>query len=685
MFNLFTQKSPGVEKQVRKSNINPEPMLHVKDVKVAYLSVQDVNSNTIHELCDVAEGAAFVLAFASPDNDFGHLASLIKGLLPNSIPFIMVSTAGELCNHTLNHTLYQPATENRKKVLIQVYSKRMIQDCQIIETPLGNDDLKKGVVEKNVDERVDRIKAELDKISLKFNIKSHNTLALAYVDGLSSSETFFMQAVYASKKFPCMFVGGSAAGKLDFVNTYIFDGTVVRQNYAVVCLLKLQPDYHYGIFKTQGFKSDVGEFVISNSNSALRYVSKVFDENYNSISFLSLLKKRFNAASVPELGKILEGYSFAVDIGGEPFVRAISKIDEANDRVYFFCDLAMGEKISIVRRTPLWNSTTIDWQKFMVGKPKPIGEVLNDCILRRLCNAQDLDADNIFLDIPIAGYSSFGELLGSNINETLTAAFFFHTPNSTDFSDAYADNLPIFYSDFEKYFVNRQLTQNGIINKLRGKVIDLLNGNSRNIPIVLENVHNIGEYIGTIGDDTKNLLQSLEQDMAGVKKLIEVNDQIVPTIGALMENTKEIKQVLELIMNIAAQTNLLALNAAIEAARAGEYGRGFAVVADEVRKLSQNTQDSLNKTNSSIQTLFRSVDEISTKIKTSNDFTYKFQDEMNQFNTDLKHVGKDIIEAVDIVAASIERIAETDSANKITQVELTKVSNLVSFMERDEK
>ncbi|SEI97506.1 Methyl-accepting chemotaxis protein (MCP) signalling domain-containing protein [Propionispira arboris] len=62
-------------------------------------------------------------------------------------------------------------------------------------------------------------------------------------------------------------------------------------------------------------------------------------------------------------------------------------------------------------------------------------------------------------------------------------------------------------------------------------------------------------------------------------------------------------------------------------------GNGFAVVADEVRKLSQNTQDSLNQTNSSIQTLFQSVDEISTKIKTSNDFTYKFQDEMDQFNT----------------------------------------------------
>jgi len=685
MFNLFTSKRPAVEKQATKSNIDPETTHQVRDVKVAYLSVGEVKANAIHELCDVAEGAAFVIAFASPDNDFDHLASLIKGLLPAGVPFIMVSTAGELCNTTLNHTLYQPATENRKKVLIQVYSKRMIKNCQIIETPLCNEDLKKGTVEKSVDERVNQIKAELDKIPLKFSITSYNTLALAYIDGLSSSETFFMQAVYASKKFPCMFVGGSSAGNLDFSATYIFDGTVVRKNYAVICLIKLQPDYHYGIFKTQGFKSDMGEFTISNSNSALRYVSKVFDENYNSISFLSLLKKRFNVTTVTELQKTLESYSFAVDVGGEPFVRAISKIDETNDRVYFFCDLAMGEKISIIRRTPLWDSTTKDWQQFMRGKPKPVGGILNDCILRRLCNAHELDSDNVFSDLPIAGYSSFGELLGSNINETLTAAFFFHTPNSSDFSDVYADNLPIFYSEFEKYFVDRHLMQIEIINKLRGKVINLLNENSRNIPMILENVNTIGQHIGTIGDDTKKLLRTLEQDMAGVKKLIEVNDQIVPTISTLMDNTKEIKQILELIMNIAAQTNLLALNAAIEAARAGEYGRGFAVVADEVRKLSQSTQDSLNQTNASIQTLFQSVDEISAKIKTSNDFTYKFQGVMNQFSADLTHVGKGIIDAVDIIAVSIERIAETDSANKTTQNELTKVSNLVSFMERDEK
>jgi hypothetical protein len=685
MLKWFGKNRSSVKETTITSNAYIIQEAKLDDIQVAYLSVTQLTANNINKLCDVANGVGLVLGFASPDNNFSQLATTIKGLLPDNVAFMMISTAGELCNSTANTTLYQPATENRKKVLLQVYSQRMVKDCQFITIPLLNDDLKKGTVEMNVDERVAKIREELEKIPLKFNINSHNTLALAYIDGLSSSETFFMQAVYASEKFPCMFVGGSAAGKLDFLNTYIYDGNVVRENYAVVCLLKLHPNYCYGIFKTQGFSKDVGEFVVSESNSALRYVSKVFDEKYNSISFISLLKKRFNAQTVEQLNKTLESYSFAVEIGGETFVRAISRIDETSDRVYFFCDLAMGEKISVVRRAPLLDTMAKDWRKFINDKPKPIGGILNDCILRRLNNASTIKKINVFSEFAVAGYSCFGELLGSNINETMTAVFFFNTNNAVDFCDEYVDNLPICYSNFEKYFLERQLTQIKIVNKLRGKVIDLLNANSSNIPSILENVNTIGHHVRSIGDDTKNLSQALTQNMAGVKELISVNEQIAPTIGALTDSTKEIKQVLELIMNIAAQTNLLALNAAIEAARAGEQGRGFAVVAEEVRKLAQNTQDSLNQTNVSINNLFQSVQEISTKLSSSNDFTYKFQGDMDKFNAGLTSVTSDIISAVDVISSSMERIVDLDSLNVTTQSELTKVSNLVRFMERDEK
>ncbi len=66
-------------------------------------------------------------------------------------------------------------------------------------------------------------------------------------------------------------------------------------------------------------------------------------------------------------------------------------------------------------------------------------------------------------------------------------------------------------------------------------------------------------------------------------------------IGDLVESSRQIGAILELIRTIAGRTNLLALNATIEAARAGEAGRGFAVVAGEVKGLSEQTAKAVDE------------------------------------------------------------------------------------------
>ncbi|MBE0496456.1 MAG: methyl-accepting chemotaxis protein, partial [Campylobacterales bacterium] len=179
----------------------------------------------------------------------------------------------------------------------------------------------------------------------------------------------------------------------------------------------------------------------------------------------------------------------------------------------------------------------------------------------------------------------------------------------------------------------------------------------------------------------KNQAQHLEKTM---QETATKEQALAERLDAVSHNANEVKDVLNIIRDIAEQTNLLALNAAIEAARAGEHGRGFAVVADEVRKLAERTQKSLVEIDATINVVVQSINDangdIAKNAKEVNglvEISGQLQHGVTSIDATVKKTIMDASETVKSFVATASQIQEmVKEIEKVNEISASNVGSI---------
>jgi methyl-accepting chemotaxis protein len=181
------------------------------------------------------------------------------------------------------------------------------------------------------------------------------------------------------------------------------------------------------------------------------------------------------------------------------------------------------------------------------------------------------------------------------------------------------------------------------------------------------NVNAVAAGSGQLSASVTEINNQVARALDITRSAVEQSTQAGKSITTLVEDTRKIGAVVDLIRSIAAQTNLLALNATIEAARAGDAGRGFAVVAGEVKNLAAQTAKATGEISSQIEVVQTSsqqaqttIEAIAATIASINDISVSISaavEEQAAVTSDMSYNMQEAAKGVEMISQSMEEVA----------------------------